>query len=82
MLDGFDRFNNFIKVGLIHKSDVEPYLTYWLKEICMIPKDPVGNERKKQLHRYIRHYKFDGVLELFERFGYELNDNSGNGGGT
>ena len=64
-----DRFETFIKAGLIASKDVEPYLDYWIERISLRHPSSRDQPRLQQLGEYIRAYDFAGVIDLLARFG-------------
>ena len=68
-LDGLERFENFIEVGLIDVDDVRPYLSYWIDRISGRHPGSADQSRLQQLWRYVEAYEFRGVQSLVARFG-------------
>jgi len=69
LLDGLERFENFIEVGLIDVEDVRPYLSYWIERISGRHPDSRDQARLQQLWCYVDAYEFKGVQRLVARFG-------------
>jgi hypothetical protein len=69
-----ERIENLIRNGVIAKADFQDLFSYWLELIGEIPKaqdqiNHFGDGRREKLWRYIRLYKFDCVVRLFQIFG-------------
>jgi hypothetical protein len=63
-LSYLERFEQFIKAGLITAKELEPYLKYWISTIAENMEDDVRNA----IYHYINQYGFTGTQELFNRF--------------
>ena len=77
--DAFDRFfsylegiNHYISIGLFSKKDVSS-LEYWLKQLAN-PRFLKGDD-KQVFIKFIRAYKYDGVLKLMDRFKVDYTQN-------
>jgi hypothetical protein len=68
-----ERIENLIRNGVITKTDFGDLFSYWLELMGEHPRDSdslvhFGNQRRKRLWRYIRKYRFNGVVRLFHRY--------------
>lgn len=69
-----ERIETLIRKGVIAKSDFQNLFAYWIELIGEIPgeKDEIdhfGDGRRAAFWAYIRRYKFNGVVRLFQMFG-------------
>ncbi|ESW67188.1 hypothetical protein ACYG9R_17815 [Mesorhizobium sp. RSR565B] len=78
LIDAFlgrlERIDNLIAKGVIDKDDFERLFFYWLQLMGEVPlkEDTLAHfddVRRRALWRFIRTYRFDGVVRLFERYG-------------
>ncbi|WP_395698745.1 hypothetical protein [Methylocella sp.] len=73
-LTRLERIETLIRNGVIARNDFEALFSYWLELIGERPKPGdaiahVDDELRGKLWAYIRYYRFDGVVKLFQRFG-------------
>jgi hypothetical protein len=71
-LDGLDRFGNYVSGSLLTRADLEPYLTYWVKDIASVTCDGDDALWTLYLLAYIEFYSFVGAQSLFRSFGYDI----------
>ncbi len=64
LCDGLERFESYIRAGLITESDVEPYLDYWGVHLRPDSPDP----KLRRIREYMSHYGWDGATSLLDRF--------------
>lgn len=72
MLSRLERFEIFVRQGLVSFADLRPYIEYWIE---LIGDADFGRKPKatiKRLWSYINDYGFDGVQSLCRRFGYDI----------
>jgi hypothetical protein len=74
-LNGLDRFGALLSTGLIKRSDLEPYMGYWVSDIVAPAANPVEAEWSARILAYIHLYGFDGVKRLFAEFGHKIDPN-------
>lgn len=68
-LDYLERFENFIKAGLVSEEEFKPYLVYWLKIIARKDKKPIKSlEFHQSLWDFIDSYGYTGVRNLLKRY--------------
>jgi hypothetical protein len=67
LLDGLERWDSYVRTGLIADGDVRPYLDYWAKRI--LSPDPADGamERLVALRSYMHLYRFDNATQLLQR---------------
>jgi hypothetical protein len=75
-LDGLERFSSYVKTGLVELSSLRPYLGYWIDDISSATENSDDAAWCAALLTYVRFYRFDGVLWLFEAFGRDIGPNS------
>ncbi|MGH6978474.1 MAG: hypothetical protein ACRED4_04165, partial [Brevundimonas sp.] len=63
-----DRFQHFVRTGLISRADLRPYLEYWVTTIDQ-ELEPVMKERVRD---YVTFYRFDGAQMLLASLGVTL----------
>lgn len=68
--DGLERFECFIRAGLITKTQLEPFLGYWIKQIADTKGSRKGSRVIEAARHYIEKYYFGEVQVLCGRFGY------------
>jgi hypothetical protein len=69
-----ERIENLIRNDVVSKEDFGELFSYWLElmgERALQGDELVhfGNQRRQRLWNYIRAYRFDGVVRLFEMYG-------------
>jgi hypothetical protein len=64
LCDGLERFESYIRSGLITADDVEPYLDYWGKHLRRDSSDP----KLRRIREFMEHYGWDGAGNLLDRF--------------
>jgi hypothetical protein len=72
LLDGLDRFGNYVSGSLLTRADLEPYLSYWIKDIASVNCDDDDALWTLYLLAYIEFYSFMGAQSLFRSFGYDI----------
>jgi len=75
-LDGLERFASYAQTGLISVSSLRPYIGYWIEDIASPTENREDAAWCATLVTYINFYRFDGVLWLFNEFGYNIYPNS------
>jgi hypothetical protein len=65
---GLERFEQFIRAGLVGASEFQPYLAYWIQSIC----EETNPELRRILNEYVAFYHFEGVASLFQRYGKQF----------
>jgi len=68
LLDGLERFSNYVQTGLIDIDSLRPYLQYWIDDIQSPAKDNEDAAWSAALATFIAFYRFDGVRWLFRGF--------------
>jgi hypothetical protein len=76
MLDGFERFGNYLKTKLVRVDNMEPYLGYWINDIHAESENLADAAWTAALLTYIQFYGFYGVQYLFQAFGKEIGPDS------
>jgi hypothetical protein len=72
LLDQLERFEVFIRSGLVTFKELRPYLHYWFD---LIGNPHYGRKRPELIRRlwsYIADYGFAGVQDLADRFGHDI----------
>jgi hypothetical protein len=78
IVDGYlgrlERIETLIARDVIDAEDFGRLFSYWLQLTAEVPRrgdslSHFGNRRRRALWQYIRAYRFDGVVSLFERYG-------------
>jgi hypothetical protein len=72
LLDGLDRFGNYIAGDLVTRQDLEPYLSYWIGDIASTNCNEEDAAWTVYLFGYIEFYSFFGVQQLFRSFGHDI----------
>ena len=67
LLDGFERFELFIRAGLVTQKQLEPYLKYWAEQLVASYSNK-PNEIVELSRKYIRKYYFDEAETLCSRY--------------
>jgi hypothetical protein len=63
-LSYIERFEQFMKAGLINKNDIEPYMDYWIKAIT----EEIEEDVRNSIYHYINQYNFKETQDFFIRF--------------
>jgi hypothetical protein len=72
-LSAFEACENAIKSGLVTAEDLEPYIIYWVRVISdRTYRREGGSAFYDQLFHYIYWAGYNGVQNLFERYGYKI----------
>lgn len=72
-LSAFEACENAIKSGLVTAEDLEPYIIYWVRVISdRSCRREGGSAFYDQLFHYIYWAGYEGVQDLFERYGYKI----------
>jgi hypothetical protein len=61
---GLERFDHFLRAGLVDKSDLEPYLDQWITAL-----GDKGGEKQQILRKYVHCSRYSGVEHLIELWG-------------
>jgi hypothetical protein len=64
--ESLERFEHFIRAGLVDKKDLEPYLDQWVTAL-----GDTGRSKQKILREYVHCSKYLGVEHLIELWGLE-----------
>jgi len=64
LLDGLERFSNYVQTGLIEIDSLRPYLQYWIDDIHSPAKDEEDAAWSAALATFVAFYRFDGVRWL------------------
>ena len=68
-----EAINAAMEVGLIKLSDIKPYIEYWIQVIAdRSVRRKGGSSFYDSLYQYIYRSGFNGVIDLFKRFGYSI----------
>lgn len=67
-LSYFEKFEQFIVAKLITKSEISPYLDYWITAIA----DKMEKTTREVLYNFINEYNYHGTQNLFKRFGKNI----------
>lgn len=68
LLDGLERFGNYLKTKLVQVDDLKPYIGYWIDDIEGPAENLPDAAWSAALLTYIEFYRFGGVQYLFEAF--------------
>jgi len=63
-------FQSHIEAGLIKLRDIKPYLDYWLNELTGPGRMEHHSSFTQQVHSYLSHYGYQGVVTLAENMGH------------
>lgn len=70
------KFDQFIKAGLVKKKQFQPFLSYWLNLIGnrddWNKEDGKGTTYMRQLLDFIAYYGYSDVIRLFRRYGKDI----------
>ena len=69
LLDHLERFDNFVRSGLVSKEEFEPYLIYWLQSMTANEGSKEDRAWRLTLLTYISFYRYSGVKHLFKVYG-------------
>jgi hypothetical protein len=72
LLDGFERFDSYLESEFVTLPELRPYISYWVKDIAAPASDPMDAAWTACLFVYIQAYGYQGVQNLFGRFGYQI----------
>lgn len=73
MLNGLEHFGYMVNSGVFRVKEVEPWLNYWVRLIAdETYRRNCDSRVYDQLYNYIYDHGFDGVRQLFEKFGYRI----------
>jgi len=68
LIEGFERFENFVQSGLVSTRELKPYLEYYLEVLADKDSEKVW---RATFWEYVNAYFSDNVPRFFRRFGYE-----------
>jgi len=73
LLFGLERFSSYVTSDLVSERDLEPYLSYWAKQVC-----PKGSPAPRiiALQQYMETYGFSGAYQLLQNLAREVNSTS------
>ncbi|MEM7793442.1 MAG: lipase family protein [Cyanobacteria bacterium P01_C01_bin.118] len=73
MLNSMEHFNHLVEARVFTVKEVKPWLLYWVRLIAD-EKYRRNNDSRiyNRLYNYIHDHGFNGVKDLFERFGYRI----------
>jgi len=69
LLDGFERFGNYLKTKLVQVENLDPYIGYWIEDLHGEAENRADAAWMAVLLTYIDFYRFRGVQHLFHAFG-------------
>jgi hypothetical protein len=72
LLDGLNRYGNYLSGELVSVDDLEPYLGYWIRDIANTDCDSADAFWSLCLLAYIDFYAFLGVQSLFKGFDLDI----------
>jgi hypothetical protein len=72
LLDGLNRYGNYLFGELVSVDDLDPYLGYWIRDVASTECDGADAFWSLCLLAYIDFYAFLGVQSLFEGFGFDI----------
>ena len=76
LLDGLERFGNYLSTKLVRVESMEPYIGYWLEDIHSEAENPADAAWTVALLTYIDFYRFRGVQDLFKAAGRPIDPGS------
>jgi hypothetical protein len=75
-LDGLERFASYVQTDLVDLNSLRPYLGYWIDDIRSATANSDDAAWCAALLTYISFYRFEGVLWLFDAFGWSIRPSS------
>lgn len=72
LFDAFERFAGFVSARLVQVDDLEPYLSYWIKDIAAVEGSEEDCRWTLAIMAYISFYSFSGTVMLFKSFGHDI----------
>ena len=73
MLNGLEHFGYLVNSRVFNVKEVQPWLNYWVRLIAdETYRRNCDSRVYEQLYNYIYDNGFDGVRQLFEKFGYRI----------
>lgn len=73
MLNGLEHFGYLVNSKVFSVKEVQPWLNYWVRLIAdETYRRNCDSRVYEQLYNYIYDHGFDGVRQLFEKFGYRI----------
>jgi hypothetical protein len=72
LLDGMNRYGNYLSGELVSVDDLDPYLGYWIRDVASTDCDGTDGFWSLCLLAYIDFYAFLGVQSLFAGFGFDI----------
>src|ERR1700733_518476 len=72
LLDGMNRYGNYLSGDLVSVDDLDPYLGYRIRDVASTECDSADAFWSLCLLAYIDFYAFLGVQSLFEGFGFDI----------
>ncbi|MFG6093803.1 lipase family protein [Leptothoe sp. ISB3NOV94-8A] len=73
MLNGLEHFGYMVESKAFSVKEVKPWLNYWIRLIAdETYRHNCDSRVYDQLYNYIYDHGFDGVRQLFEKFGYRI----------
>jgi len=76
LLDGLERFGNYLRTRFVRRGTLEPYIGYWIADIDSGLENPVDWAWRTTLFTYLSFYRFTGVLYLFRAFDKPIDPSS------
>jgi hypothetical protein len=76
LLDGLERFGNYLSTKLVRIENMKPYIGYWLDDIHADAENAADAAWTACLLTYIDFYRFRGVQELFKAAGKPIDPTS------
>lgn len=73
MLNGLEHFGYLVESRAFNVKEVQPWLNYWVRLIAdETYRRNCDSRVYEQLYNYIYDHGFNGVRQLFEKFGYRI----------
>lgn len=64
LLEGWEKIESYIEIGLVTPRDVKPYFEYWSYHL----RPDSHENRLAQIRRYMNRYQYHGAERLLDRF--------------
>ena len=76
LLDGLERFGNYVSTNLVQVENIRPYIGYWLDDIHSDAENAADAAWTAALLTYVDFYRFRGVQRLFKAVGKPIDSSS------
>jgi hypothetical protein len=76
LLDGLERFGNYVSTKLVRVENIRPYIGYWLDDIHSDAENAADAAWTTALLTYIDFYRYRGVQRLFKEAGKPIDPSS------